>query len=123
MPRPDTADDASASPGLPFEFQHVEVTDVIRVMRLLLTAVEMSGEEGLWLTNDSPLVGLARTLVGGGGANHHSSRTALMALRDLVWRVDNARVLLEPRLDPAGRAELASLLATDDIHTFLRQEP
>lgn len=123
MPRPFHPDDASARPASASDPASVDVTDVIRVMRLLLTAVEMSGDEGLRLTNNSPLVGLARTLLGGTGTDHHSSRTALMALRDLVWRVDSARALLEPRLDAAGRAELAALLATDDIHIFLRQEP
>ncbi|WP_181705308.1 hypothetical protein [Chthonobacter rhizosphaerae] len=66
---------------------------------------------------------MARTLVGGSGADHHSTRTAMMALRDLVWRVDSARALLEQRLDAAGRMELAALLTTDDIHVFLKQEP
>ncbi|WP_181702133.1 hypothetical protein [Chthonobacter albigriseus] len=123
MPRQHSSDDGPRGTGEPLDPARVDVTDVVRVLRLLLTAVEMSGEDGLRLTNDAPLVGLARTLVGGTGAYHHSSRTALMALRDLVWRVDSAKALLEQRMDAEGRAELAALLATDDIHMFLRQEP
>ncbi|WP_075214470.1 hypothetical protein [Mongoliimonas terrestris] len=119
MPRVDFPDQLSLLPHL--EGPHG--TDLLRVLRLLLTAVELSGDEGLRLTKDSPLVGLARTLVGGSGAGHHTTRTAIMALRDLVWRVDSARSLLEQRLDAAGRVELAALLTTDDIHVFLNQEP
>jgi hypothetical protein len=100
-----------------------ELAHVLRLMRLLLTAVDYAGDDGLRLTRDSAVVGLARSLVGGSGAAPHSSRTALMALRDLVWRVDTARGLIARHLDPAGRTELELLLATDDIHQFLAQEP
>jgi len=96
---------------------------VLRLMRLLLTAVDYAGADGLMLERDSALVGLVRTLVGRQGACPHSSRTAVMALRDLVWRVDTARSMLAARVDEAGRHELDVLLATDDIHLFLRQEP
>ena len=100
-----------------------DLAHVLRLMRLLLTAVDYAGDEGLRLTRDSAVVGLARTLVGRNSETPHSSRTALMALRDLVWRVDTARGLISRHLDPAGRTELDLLLATDDIHEFLRQEP
>jgi hypothetical protein len=113
--RPAAADDTPAGAD--------DLAHVLRLMRLLLTAVDYAGDEGLRLTRDSAVVGLARSLVGRGGEAPHSSRTAVMALRDLVWRVDTARGLIARHLDPAGRTELDLLLATDDIHEFLRQEP
>ncbi len=100
-----------------------DLSYVLRLMRLLITAVDYAGAEGLKLDRDSALVGLARSLVGKAGVSPHSSRTAVMALRDLVWRVDTARGLIGARLDEAGQRELDLLLATEDIHDFLRQEP
>lgn len=100
-----------------------DLAHVLRLMRLLITAVDYAGGEGLRLERDSALVCLARSIVAKTGAASHSSRTAVMALRDLVWRVDTARGLIGARLDDAGRREVDLLLATDDIHQFLRQEP
>lgn len=99
-----------------------DLSYVLRLLRLLITAVDYAGKDGLRLDRDSALVGLARSLVGKSGVAPHSSRTAVMALRDLVWRVDTARGLIAARLDEAGRAELDLLLSTEDIHLFLRQE-
>ena len=47
------------------------------------------------------------------------SRTATMALRDLVWRVDTARGLLVDKVGDRARQEVEALLDTADIHAFL----
>ncbi|BBE70612.1 hypothetical protein [Oharaeibacter diazotrophicus] len=114
--------DGSAGAGRCPAAEAEDLGHVLRLMRLLLTAVDYAGTDGLTLERDSALVGLVRTLVGRQGTSPHSTRTAVMALRDLVWRVDTARALLSARVDEAGRRELDVLLDTDDIHLFLRQE-
>ena len=112
-------DHASRPAGAP---DPEDLSHVLRLLRLLITAVDYAGADGLRLDRDSALVGLARALVGRTGTAPHSSRTAVMALRDLVWRVDTARPLLAVHLNDAGRRELDMLLTTDDIHQFLVQE-
>lgn len=95
---------------------------VLRMMRLLLTAVDHAGACGLTLTADSALVALLRRLVGEAAGGPHSSRTALMALRDLAFRVEASRVLLAERFGPEVAREAAALLDTADIRAFLEQE-
>lgn len=114
--------DGSAGAGQRPAVEAEDLGHVLRLMRLLLTAVDYAGSDGLTLERDSALVGLVRTLVGRQGICPHTTRTAVMALRDLVWRVDTARALLSARVDEDGRRELDMLLDTDDIHLFLRQE-
>lgn len=116
------ADDEDRDAGRLAPPHDEDLAHVLRLMRLLLTAVDYAGEEGLRLTRDSAVVALARSLVGAPGSEAHSSRTALMALRDLVWRVDTARVLISAKVSPETRDEVDTLLGTDDIHDFLAQE-
>lgn len=100
-----------------------DLAHITRLMRLLITAIDHAGDDGLLLTREDALVGLARVLVKGEPHTLHTSRTSIMALRDLVWRVDTARALITQMVAQNQRAEIAILLATDDIHEFLSQEP
>ena len=100
-----------------------DTAHVMRLMRLLITAVDHAGEDGLVLKKDAALVGVARSFVNASDSDVQSTRTAVMALRDLVWRMDTARSLIEPMVETDRRGEIAILLATDDIHQFLSQEP
>ncbi len=98
--------------------------DLARVLRLLVTAIDAAEDGAIELRRDSPLVTLARSLVFGGERVREMARTSNMALRDLVWRVDTARALLEMRCQEEDqRSELRLLLATDDIHDFLHHRP
>lgn len=99
-----------------------DLNHVLRMMRLLLTAVDHAGENGLTLSVDSALVTVLRRLVAEATGSPHSSRTAIMALRDLAFRVEASRVLLSERFGPEVAREVAVLLDTSDIRTFLDQE-
>ncbi|HUG60415.1 MAG TPA: hypothetical protein VMP03_01145 [Methylomirabilota bacterium] len=94
---------------------------MLALVRLMLASGCIEPETSTLLTNETAVDGLARKLTGETGGKVAGTRTAVMALRDLVWRVDTARVLIEPRLDAAGCAELAELLSTEDIHALLRE--
>lgn len=107
----------------PAEARSASDADLLRLLGLLVVAVDCAGPDGLRLTNGSALVALARTVIDGSARDPQATRSALMALRDLVWRVDVARSLIEPWLDEQRRGDLAALLDTDDIHAFLRREP
>jgi hypothetical protein len=91
--------------------------DLRALVRLLQASAAAGGGR---LTNTSAGDDLAPDPSAAAGESGPDSRTALMALRDLVWRVDTARILIEPQLTAAGRADLAALLSTDDIHALLR---
>lgn len=111
---------ADAAPG--DEQERAWLVEAARLMRLLLAAAEHAPDGILTLQSDAPILTLARRAVGATADDIESTRTAMMALRDLVWRVDSARGLLEQRLGEADRAEVGLLLATDDIHRFLDRE-
>ncbi len=96
----------------------LDVRALVRLLRAVQEAEANAGSERL--TNEAAVDALARKIVAAAAGPEPGTRTALMALRDLVWRVDTARVLIEPRLEAAGFRELADLLATDDIHALLR---
>ncbi|MBH0236608.1 hypothetical protein [Methylobrevis albus] len=113
---------ATAGAGHGDEQERAWLVEAARLLRLLLAAAEHAPDGVLTLAKDSPILSLARRAVGATADDIESTRTAMMALRDLVWRVDSARGLLEQRLDAAERAELGQLLATDDIHRFLDRE-
>ena len=59
---------------------------LLRLMQLVLAGVDASGSDGCRLTRDSAIVSVARALVGEATDWTAASRTATMALRDLVWR-------------------------------------
>lgn len=117
-----TADDASdsARPGGGSAHGDDAPSDIGGLVRLLVAACSVAGDAAR-LTNDPAVDALARKIVAAADAHDTGTRTAVMALRDLVWRVDTARVLIEPRLVDAGCPDLADLLATDDIHALLRE--
>jgi hypothetical protein len=96
--------------------------DVRVLVRLLLAATGDDQGDARRLTNDAAVDGLARRLVEAVRSADGRTRTAEMALRDLVWRVDTARILIEPKLQEIGCGGLADLLATDDIHAVLRDK-
>jgi hypothetical protein len=99
-----------------------EFADVVRLLRLLVGQVE-AGSSSVTLTRDSALFRTACRLLDASPEQRETTRTALMVLRDLVWRVDSVRnVLASNAADPVV-AEALSLLDTSDIHLFLRQEP
>lgn len=93
---------------------------LLRLMQLVLAGVDASGSEGCRLTRDSAIVSVARALVGEATDWTAASRTATMALRDLVWRVDTARDLLLDKVGDRARKEVEALLDTADIHAFLK---
>ncbi len=93
---------------------------LLRLMQLVLAGVDSSGSEGCRLTRDSAIVSVARALVGEATEWTAASRTATMALRDLVWRVDTARGLLLEKVGDRARKEVEALLDTADIHAFLK---
>ena len=93
---------------------------LLRLMQLVLAGVDASGSEGCRLTRDSAIVSVARALVGEATDWTSASRTATMALRDLVWRVDTARGLLLDKVGDRARQDVEALLDTADIHAFLK---
>ncbi|MBS1165040.1 MAG: hypothetical protein H6R00_1065 [Proteobacteria bacterium] len=93
---------------------------LLRLMQLVLAGVDASGSEGCRLTRDSAIVSVARALVGEATDWTAASRTATMALRDLVWRVDTARGLLLDKVSDRARKDVEALLDTADIHAFLK---
>lgn len=93
---------------------------LLRLMQLVLAGVDASGSEGCRLTRDSAIVSVARALVGEATDWTAASRTATMALRDLVWRVDTARGLLLDKVGDRARKDVEALLDTADIHAFLK---
>ncbi|MCM5552423.1 hypothetical protein [Pleomorphomonas sp. NRK KF1] len=93
---------------------------LLRLMQLVLAGVDASGSEGCRLTRDSAIVSVARALVGEATEWTAASRTATMALRDLVWRVDTARGLLLDKVGDRARKDVEALLDTADIHAFLK---
>ena len=93
---------------------------MLHLMQLVLTAVDAAGSDGYRLTHDSAVASLARALVGEATVGAGMGRTAMMALRDMVWRVDMARELLLSRLGAKDAKEVEALLDTADIHAFIR---
>jgi hypothetical protein len=100
-----------------------EVADITRLLRLLVTQVENSGPAGVTLRPDAALFQIATKILNASPEERASTRTALMALRDLVWRVDSVRSMLAVNGADPAIAEALNLLDTSDIHLFLRQEP
>lgn len=100
-----------------------EAADVLRLLRLLIARVEGSGPSGVTLSSDEPLFQIAKQMLDASPEQRASTRTALMTLRDLVWRVDSVRSMLSPHIAEPAIAEALELLDTSDIHQFLRQEP
>jgi hypothetical protein len=99
-----------------------EFADVVRLLRLLIGQVE-AGSSGVMLTRESALFQTACRLLDASPEQRETTRTALMVLRDLVWRVDSVRNVLAANAADPVVAEALSLLDTSDIHLFLRQEP
>lgn len=93
---------------------------LLRLMQLVLSSVDAAGADGCRLTRESAIVAVARALIGEATDQTSVSRTAMMALRDLVWRVDTARGLLIEKVGERARQELELLLDTADVHAFLR---
>jgi hypothetical protein len=100
-----------------------EQADIKRLLRLLVTQIECAGESGVKLTADAALYRAALRTLEATPEMRASTRTALMALRDLAWRVDSVRFVLSAHSTDPEVAEALSLLDTSDIHMFLRQEP
>lgn len=98
-----------------------EFADVVRLLRLLIGQVEAGS--GVMLTRDGALFQAACRLLDASPEQRETTRTALMVLRDLVWRVDSVRNVLASNAEDPAVAEALSLLDTSDIHLFLRQEP
>jgi hypothetical protein len=100
-----------------------EFADTVRLLRLLVAEVQRAGPAGFTLTAESALFQTACRMLDATPAERESTRTALMVLRDLVWRVDSVRNDLSRFSVDSKIAEALSLLDTADIHFFLRQEP
>jgi hypothetical protein len=94
---------------------------LVRLARLMVSTIDAAGSEGLRLTPNSAVLSLARALVGEATDKSGMVQTAVMALRDLVWRVDTARSLLAQRSSPSDRREIEQLFDTSDVHAFLTQ--
>jgi len=97
--------------------------DLMPLLRLFVTQVQSSGQNGVTLTANSALFQTACRILDASPAERKSTRTALMALRDLVWRVDSVRSVLASHDAEPAVAEAIELLDTSDIHQFLGQEP
>jgi hypothetical protein len=100
-----------------------DTADMMRLLRLFVTQVQSAGPKGVTLTANSALFQMACRMLEASPAERESTRTALMALRDLVWRVDSVRSVLASHDAEPPVAEAIKLLDTLDIHQFLRQEP
>jgi hypothetical protein len=110
----------SLPPSTPGEAEAGSAIADVRVLVRLMLAGADETLHGSRLTNEAAIDALARRLIEAARGTDGRTRTAVMALRDLVWRVDTARVLIAPKLQEIGSGELADLLATDDIHALLR---
>lgn len=111
---------SSPPPTAPAEAESGSAVADVRVLVRLMLAGADETLHGSRLTNEAAIDALARRLIDAARGTDGRTRTAVMALRDLVWRVDTARVLIAPKLQEIGSGELADLLATDDIHALLR---
>lgn len=100
-----------------------EVADIVRLLRILFADVEAAGPSGVQLTTGSAVFHIARQMLDASPEQRASTRTALMTLRDLVWRVDTVRSVLSSYSSEPAIGEALSWLDTSDIHLFLRQEP
>lgn len=94
---------------------------MMRLARLIVAAIDLAGVDGLRLTSQSAVYALSRALVREADDDTGLTRTAMMVLRDLVWRVDTARALLAQRASPPERREFDELFDTSDVHAFLVQ--
>lgn len=99
------------------------VADVIRSLRLLFAEIEASPSGCATLERGHAIYRVAERLFYADANGRASNRTAVMTLRDLVWRVDSVRYVLAERLGADEGAALLCLLDTTDVHDFLRQEP
>lgn len=97
--------------------------DCLRVMRFFVAEVMQAGPEGTVISTRSALFQIACRMLNDGPDERGSTRTALMALRDLVWRVDSVRSVLATHEAEPALTEALKLLDTSDIHLFLKQEP
>ena len=112
----------STDPGVATaERAPLDVSAVLRLVRLLISAVDAAGPAGLRFTSDSAIYCLARALLAEAVDDTGMARTTLMALRDLVWRVDTARAILGNGCNNGERLEIERMLDTSDVHLFLRQ--
>lgn len=100
-----------------------EVADIVRLLRVLVADVEAAGPSGVQLTTGSAVFRIARQILDASPEQRASTRTALMTLRDLVWRVDTVRSVLSSDSSEPAISEALNWLDTADIHLFLRQEP
>lgn len=96
--------------------------DVMRLLRLLIGQVE-AGSSDVVLTRESAMYQAACRLLDATPEHRAATRTAIMALRDLLWRVDTVRSILESHTNDPTIAEAVRWLETSDVHQFMRQEP
>jgi hypothetical protein len=96
---------------------------MMRLLRLLVAQAERAGSTGVMLTRDGALHQTARRMLDASPEERGTTRTAWMALRDLVWRFDSVRSMLSPHAAEPAVAGALRLRGTSDIHLFLRQEP
>lgn len=99
-----------------------EFADIVRLLRLLVGQVEAT-PSGVVLTRESVVYRAVCGLLDATPEQRAATRTAIMILRDLLWRADTVRSMLESRMNDPAIAEAVSLLETADVHQFLRQEP
>ena len=96
---------------------------MMRLLRPLVAQAERAGSTGVMLTRDGALLHAARRMLEASPEERAGTRTAWMALRDLVWRFDLVRSMLSPHAAEPAVAGALRLLGTSDIHLFLRHEP
>jgi hypothetical protein len=100
-----------------------DAADMMRRLRLFVAQVQSARPTSITRTANSAFFQTACRILDASPTERESTRTALMALRDIVWRVDSVRSVRVSHDAEPPIAEANKLLDTSDIHLFLRQEP
>lgn len=96
------------------------IGDIGAVLAEILEEVESRGNEGHWLSRASPLVARARlALLNARHRGQNEAPIMEVALRDLVWRVEHAKTLLECTELLPSREEISEILDTADSRVAL----
>ncbi|WP_127144029.1 hypothetical protein [Pelagibacterium montanilacus] len=96
----------------------------LALLRQLISAAEQSPQQQTCLSTDSLIYSVARKIIDDDEGHRRVQQTALMALRDLIWRIDTAKFLLRDAAKTRQIQELSEILIeildTSDVDSLVR---
>lgn len=101
--------------------------EAIELLRKIIEAVDNAPGGRAQLASDSLTCSVARRILAEDESELETERTALMALRDLIWRIDTAKFFLRDATKAKPDQDLAEMvieiLDTSDMDALVRGGP